>query len=114
MIFPTLAVATSLLITVAEKIPTIDVDPGCRASAAASRLNQDLEACRKSEASAREQLERQWSTFSAPDRSNCLTLTRTGSNGTYTDLLTCLEIQRDARQLQKEPSLPSTTGQRVR
>ena len=55
------------------------------------------------------QLARDWSRFPPADRANCLR--STGSSGTYTDLLTCLEIKRDARQLPKEPGMPGTVGQ---
>jgi len=112
MILRALILATPLSLTVADQVPTIDVAPGCRAAAAASPgLNQDVGACLKSENNAREQLVQQWSKFPAADRTNCLMLTKIGSNGTYTDLLTCLQIQRDARSLPKEPGLPGTVGQ---
>jgi len=47
-----------------------------------------------------------WTRFPPADRASCLK--STGITGSYTDLLTCLEIKRDARQLSKQPS---TAGQ---
>ena len=41
-------------------------------------------------------LARDWTRFPPADRVQCLKLT---ASGLYTDLLTCLEIKRDARQI---------------
>ena len=62
-------------------------------------MQQDYDSCRKSEDSAREALVQQWSTFLPADRGSCFRLTTTGTPGTYTELLTCLEMKRDARKL---------------
>jgi hypothetical protein len=64
----------------AQGVPTIDVGPSCRASAAGI-LKQDIEACRRSEDAARETLVKQWSSFPAGDRANCYRLTTTGTPG---------------------------------
>jgi hypothetical protein len=55
------------------------------------------------------QVAKDWTRFPPADRASCLRLM--GSSGTYTDLLKCLEIKREARQLPKEPLMPSTSGQ---
>ena len=84
----------------AQGVPKIDVGPSCKAAAAGSSGAQDVESCRRSEAGARDSLEKQWTSFPAADRSGCYELTTTGTPGTYTELLTCLEMRRDARQLE--------------
>jgi hypothetical protein len=88
-------------IAVAQGVPTIDIGPSCRAAAKVSTagMQQDYESCVKSEDSAREALVKQWNTFLAADRGSCYRLTTTGTPGTYTELLTCLEMKRDARKL---------------
>ncbi len=92
-------------IAVAQGVPTINIEPSCREAAKASAgMQQDLESCRKSEQAAREILAQQWSSFLAADRGSCYRLTTTGTPGTYTELLTCLEMKRDARKL------PNDTG----
>jgi hypothetical protein len=109
---PALVVGAQLVLAVAEQLPTLDVAPGCRAAALAlPAVTQNADVCIRSENNARDQLARQWSQFPAADRDSCTSLTKMGSNGTYTDLLTCLEIKRDARLLPKEPGL---VGQGVR
>jgi hypothetical protein len=62
-------------------------------------LTQDFDSCRRSEEAARDVLVKEWSTFSAADRGSCHRLTTIGTPGTYTELLTCLEMKRDARKL---------------
>jgi hypothetical protein len=95
-------------IAVAQGVPTIDITPSCKAAAKGSAgMQQDYESCRKSEDAARELLVRQWSGFLAADRGSCYRLTTTGTPGTYTELLTCLEMKRDARKL---PNDSSTVG----
>lgn len=88
-------------IAAAQGLPTIDVGPSCRAAAKVSTagMQQDYESCMNSEQAARDVLARQWSTFLAADRGSCFRLTTTGTPGTYTELLTCLEMKRDARKL---------------
>jgi len=57
------------------------------------------------EKGAREQLVKEWSGFASDDRSLCTRLSGTGGAPTYTELLVCLEMARDARNLPKEGSL---------
>jgi hypothetical protein len=80
--------------------PKINFAASCRAAAKGNvGLVQSLEGCRHSEQAARETLVKQWSTFAGGDRQSCYRLTTTGTPGTYTELLTCLEMRRDARSL---------------
>src|SRR5262245_61360768 len=88
-----------------QGVPTINVDPSCKAAAAGyAGIAQEFDSCRKSEAAARDILVKEWNNFTAADRASCHRLTTTGTPGTYTELLTCLEMRRDARALptQKE------------
>ena len=84
---------------VAQGVPNIDVGPSCRAAAAGVANAPDVESCRRSELGAREILVKQWGSFPAADRTGCYKLTTTGTPGTYSELLTCLEMRREARNL---------------
>ncbi|MPZ37521.1 MAG: hypothetical protein GEU95_05565 [Rhizobiales bacterium] len=98
-------------IAAAQSVPTINVGPSCKAAAKGSiGLSQNYEGCQRSEGAARDTLVKQWSSFLPADRRSCYRLTTTGTPGTYTELLTCLEMKRDARKL------PDTTtvGQGLR
>jgi hypothetical protein len=92
---PELLAAAILLI--ADGVPTFDVDPFCRKVAAMARPVGDVEICLQKEREARDQLVQQWTQFPVGDRSYCRELT-------YTELLTCLELQRDARMLRERDS----------
>jgi len=54
------------------------------------------------------QLGQDWTSFPPADRASCLQ--STGSTGAYTDLLKCLEIKRNARQLAKQPGTAGRGG----
>jgi hypothetical protein len=87
-------------IAAAQGIPTINITPTCQAAAKGSvGMQQDFDSCRKSEEAARDILAKEWNSFPAADRGSCHRLTTTGTPGTYTELLTCLEMKRDARKL---------------
>jgi hypothetical protein len=106
------AVLATFLLLVADRIPALKVESHCRAVAQKSGWPDDLVICRRQEQEAHNQLVRQWGQFAAADKSHCLRLSTLGGEPTYTELLTCLELQRDARNLrQREKTKPSTIGQ---
>jgi hypothetical protein len=109
-VLPALFAAT-MTIAVADQVPSLNIQPGCKAQAdGIIGLKQDVEVCLKSEAGVRAQLEQQWSQFAAADRTSCTRLTTMSGGGSYTELLTCLEMKRDARKLPAE----GTVGQVAR
>jgi hypothetical protein len=92
-----LAFASQLVVTVAERVPAFDTAPGCRA--AAQVAPEGFNACMKDEQDARVQLTSQWETFIASDRATCTQNETTGGSPSYVELLTCLQMARDARAL---------------
>jgi hypothetical protein len=66
--------------------------------------------CLRKEQEARQQIEQQWRQFTAGDKEQCIPRTRVFDRGTYTELLTCLELSRALRDIQKG-SKPAATGQ---
>ena len=92
-----LAFASQLIVTVADEVPAFDTAPGCRAAIAL--MPGSLEACMKDEQAARVQLAAQWEKFVAPDRATCTQNETTGGSPSYVELLTCLQMARDARAL---------------
>ena len=87
-------------------------EPSCREAAKGSvGLSQTIESCRRSEEAARDILVKNWKNFHAADRDSCYRLTRTGTPGTYTELLTCLEMRRDARALPDPGLIRKKLGQ---
>lgn len=103
MLFPVMLVGTQLTIAVADNVPVYNVEPSCRAASDGSLgLAQDKAACLAAENAARDQIAKEWTGFSASDRTTCTSLSSMGGQSTYTELLTCLEMTRDARKLAKQ------------
>ena len=103
----------SSLITVAgnNNVPTLKVEPSCKAAGAAGlMLGRTAESCMNDEKAAREDLVKTWSSFSADDKTHCLSMISTGGAPSYVELLSCLEMSRDAkkiaqgRKLENEPA----------
>jgi hypothetical protein len=97
-----------LTMTVADPIPTFNVEPSCRAAARGDvGIKQDLQVCLEDERGARDELAKEWSQFTSGDRGLCTRLAATGGSPTYTELLVCLQMARDAHKLSKESTLES-------
>ncbi len=98
-----LALAGTLLLTVADNVPALDVESGCRAAAKmgdSSSLDTTLRQCLADENGARAQLEKQWTQFPPALRQRCLTTTETGGDPSYVEVLVCLQMGRDAAQME--------------
>lgn len=88
----------------ADDVPLLNVEPVCRGIAEQAAQPSERGApdvsfaeCVKSEDSMRQQLLKEWPTFIAADKENCVAESQSGPQPSYTDLLTCLEMARDAR-----------------
>jgi hypothetical protein len=86
--------ASQLVIPVADRAPRFDFEPGCRATIGDGIGT--LQSCEDDEKTAREQVAKQWNQFSGPDRSMCTEMTQT-KHPSYVELLSCLEMMRDAK-----------------
>jgi hypothetical protein len=90
----------SSLITMAADVPTLKVEPSCKAAGAAGlMMGRTTESCMNDEKSAREDLVKSWSSFSGDDRTHCLSMVSTGGSPSYVELLSCLEMSRDAKKI---------------
>jgi len=94
-----LALGSPLVIAVTD-VPVYDVAPGCRA--AVTVMPGSFEACMKDEQSARAQLAASWDRFTGPQRDNCVQTESTGGSPSYVELLTCLQMARDAQTLPQD------------
>jgi hypothetical protein len=91
----------------ADDVPDLNVNPVCRgiarqASDPGERGDTDLafSQCVEGEQAMRQKLKGEWSTFVPADKANCIG-SEHGGLASYTDLVTCLEMARDARQMNK-------------
>lgn len=89
-----------------DAYPKLDVAPLCHGIVAQSDLQEGLqsvtfEQCMRDEQDDRNEMIKEWSTFSANDKKHCIAEATMGGESSYTDLITCLEMARDVRNLPK-------------
>ena len=95
-----LVVTPYLLIATADRVPTIDVNRTCRMSAQDGNTPaQDLRVCILGQNSAREELTKEWTTYSAADRQRCTSMAISGYLPSYVELVVCLQIARDVKKV---------------
>jgi hypothetical protein len=93
------------------QVPSVDIRQTCRAAASAMVLMQgsrtsekDFEQCMSAEQAARDQIAKDWATFSATDKERCLqTKVYLPS---YIEWQTCIEMERDARKMRGDNPSP--------
>ena len=66
---------------------------------------RDSASCQQDEQAARSQLEKVWSQYNAAQRSECDTLVTTGGAPSYVELLTCLEMAKQAKELPEDSKI---------
>ena len=94
----------SHVILVADSVPRFDANVSCRSAGASSVMGpgsgtRSVEACEQDETDARNKLEQEWSGFSSSEQARCTRLTTLGGSPSYVELLTCLEMAKDAQKL---------------
>jgi hypothetical protein len=89
------------LTLVADRVPQLNVRPSCRAAGLA---DSSEDSCLRDEKQARTKLEPDGSGFAASERERCTTLSHRGGSPSYVELLTCLEVAKQAKEL------PDTSG----
>ena len=98
--------AGSIVVLAADKVPELNIEPSCRAAAAASiGVNRDENSCKRDENEARGKLEQEWEQFTSPQRAQCVRLSTLGGSPSYVELLTCLELTKAAADLPGESKM---------
>jgi len=103
----------SHLVMAAQDVPRLNVEPSCRAAATDSRGHpgdRTAAACLQDERQARGKLQKEWTTYSGADHARCLRLSNQGGTPSYVELLTCLQIAKESRQLPGEDRLNGFDG----
>jgi hypothetical protein len=103
-------VLSAFILVATDRLPTFNVEPFCRAVASRAVPVGDASICVRKEMEARDQLAKEWAQFAPADKSHCVQLSTIGGDPTYTELLACLELERDARNLREKER--GTTGLR--
>jgi hypothetical protein len=91
------------LVLASQEVPRLNVVPSCAAAASTGVLPHANEAaCLRDEQQARAKLKRQWSDFSASEQQRCVQLNGLGGQPSYVELLTCLQLAKEAKNLPAE------------
>jgi hypothetical protein len=117
MILPSaLALGAQLLLPVADSVPVLNIEQVCQGIAQQGgssfhdpQIAKEKQDCISSEQQVRGQLVKEWSNFSASDKHACINESRMGGDSSYTELLTCLEMARDVREMKNAPAEPSVS-----
>jgi hypothetical protein len=120
MILPSaLALGAHLVMPVVDSVPVLNVEPVCQGIAQQGGVSfhdpamaKEKQDCIQSEKEVRDELMKQWSSFSATDRASCVSEASMGGDSSYTELLTCLEMARDVRSLRNEQAPPAVAKPR--
>jgi hypothetical protein len=105
--------ATSHILLAADTVPKLNYEPSCRAAVETSAIaSRDANSCNKDEETARDSLEKVWTQYTTVQRAHCVQLTSLGGPPSYVELLTCLEMAKDASTMPDE--MPFKDGQTQR
>jgi hypothetical protein len=98
-----IALSWQPIVAIADDVPTYDVRDTCRAESAQDASTGAAAACLADEQKARETLVAQWTQFPPETRTSCMEL-EGGITGvrSYVELLTCLQIAKQAKDMPKE------------
>ena len=101
------AIVSGFVGTTQAQVPQIDINQTCRSAAAAmvilmggSTSQRDFDICLDSEQKAREQIGKDWSTYAADDRTQCLQ--SQVYLPSYIEWLTCLEMETAVKKMRQE------------
>ena len=110
-----------------DTVPQLNVEQVCEGIAKQGgvtfrdpAIEQEKKNCLQSEEAIRDELTKQWSSFSPADRTSCVNEARMGGESSYTELITCLEMARDVRVMHEQqqedapPDKPPPSGARPR
>lgn len=100
----------SHIVLAADSVPKFDVERTCLpATAAASLPGRDSASCQRDEEDARSKLHNDWSIYSAEQRSHCTRLVGIDRAPSYVELLTCLEMAKQVKELPEESKMETNS-----
>jgi hypothetical protein len=110
------ALGAQTLLVRADSPPKLNVGTSCEAAArGALVMGRDKAACMGDENAALDVLKQNWSKYRAADKTQCVGNVKTGGPPSYVELLSCLEIMRDAKTIREtDPGVRDTTISPIR
>jgi hypothetical protein len=118
MMLPTaLILGVGVITPVVDSVPKLNVEQVCQGIAQQGGVSfhdadiaVEKKNCLDSESAIRDQLTKQWSSFSSADKIACTNEAEMGGDSSYTELLTCLEMARDIRAMHTEAQTPDQSA----
>jgi hypothetical protein len=92
---PIVIAATLSPVAVSDTVPQFDIVRECR-------FEGEFDRCSEDEGAALRELQETWAQFAGADRKTCTTEATIGDFASYVELLSCLEMTRDAKST-REP-----------
>ena len=103
----------SQIVLAADAVPKFNLEQTCRAAGSVSAsLGRSAGDCKRDEEDAHTKLQQDWAQYSPAQRTGCVRFSSLGSSPSYVELLTCLEMAKQAKELPEESKKMGTTGQR--
>jgi hypothetical protein len=104
-----LMLALPAAIARADSPPKLNVAPSCEAAArGAITAGRDKDSCLNDEQTAESVLAQNWSKYDPADKTQCVGNVKTGGPASYVELLSCLEIMRDAKTIRAGDPITTT------
>jgi hypothetical protein len=97
-------------VAVSDAVPKFDVVRECRFEGGST---VEFDRCSQDEAAALERLKANWALFTGVDKSTCLSVTTVAGFASYVELLTCLEMAREANNTDKNPRDPPSAPKAI-
>jgi hypothetical protein len=91
---PIAIMATLSPIPVADTVPTFGIMKECRYEGGSAA---NVDQCSRDETAALRQLKAEWVQFVDAEKRSCMITTQIGGFASYVELLTCMEMARDAK-----------------
>jgi hypothetical protein len=103
---PIVILAAFSPVAVSDDVPKFDIVRECRFEGGAT---VEPDRCSNDEDAALRELEKAWAQFAVADKRNCIVAATIGGFASYVELLTCLEMAREANNTDKNPRDPKRT-----
>jgi hypothetical protein len=101
IVFAGIMLGLAVVPAVADDPPILNLGPTCDAVGVAIIFGRDKQACMKEETEARDLLTKNWSQYRPGDRTQCVGMVSNGGPPSYVELISCLEIMKDAAAVHK-------------
>ena len=106
-----LSLGSQVGLAIADGPAKLNVAPSCDAAArGAISLGRNAEACMADEREARDLLTKNWSQYSRAHKTQCVGMTTSGGPSSYVELISCLDIMKDAAAINKADPLFGNFG----